>query len=241
MQKGETYLPYSLYFDPTMIILIPGIIFALLAQHMINSAYRKYSQVFSRRGLTSTAAARAILVSGGADDVRIEGIAGQLSDHYSPKEKVLRLSQGVKDSTSLAAIGIAAHEAGHALQDRDGYAFLRLRGALVPVVNFGSRASLPLLFLGMLIQSQTFVYIGLGAYFLAVVFQLITLPVEFDASRRAIAQLQAHNLLDMDELPAAKRILRAAALTYVAAAASSILQFIRLLAIAQGGNRRRNR
>lgn len=231
-------MPYSLYVDPTMVILIPGILFALYAQHRINSAYRTYSRVLSRRGLSATAAARAILVSGGADAVRIEGADGQLSDHYDPRAKVLRLSQGVRDSSSLAAIGIAAHEAGHALQDYEGYAFLRIRAGLAPVVGFSSRASFPLLLLGMLIQSQTFVYIGLGAYLLAVLFQLVTLPVELDASRRAIRLLSDHNLLDADELPAARRVLSAAALTYVAAAAASILQFVRLLALTGGGRRR---
>jgi len=223
---------YGFYFDWTMLILIPGIIMAFWAQSRISSAYRQFSRVPAKSGITGARLAQMILQSNGIYDVTIEQIPGQgLNDHYDPRNRVLRLSQGVYNSTSLAALGIAAHEVGHACQHHEEYVALKIRNTLAPVVQFGSMAAFPLLIMGMLFYSSWLVQFGIILYTLAVVFQLITLPVEFNASRRAIAALEGGGYLTYDEIPGVKRVLSAAAMTYVAAALASILQLLRLLLI----------
>ena len=208
-----------LFYDWTTIFLIPGILLTLWAQMRVNSAYNRYSRVHARCGMTGAQVAQQLLYNAGIYDVSIEVVAGKLTDHYDPSSRKLRLSQGVANSTSLAALGVAAHETGHALQHRDSYGPLVLRTAVVPTANIGSNLSWPL-------------------FSLTVLFTLITLPVEFNASRRAVAALQTGGFLTQDELPGAKKVLNAAATTYVAAALNAVLQLLRLLAI--GGRRRDN-
>ncbi|MBL4930825.1 MULTISPECIES: zinc metallopeptidase [Clostridium] len=219
------------YFDPTMIILIPGIILAMWAQSQVSSTFNKYSRVRSFNGLTGAEVARSILDSAGLFDVSIEQVRGSLTDHYNPRTKVLALSEDVYSSTSVAAIGVAAHEVGHAIQHNEKYAPLLIRNAIVPVANFGNYFSWILILIGIFFAATNLMYLGIVFFLAVVIFQLITLPVEFDASRRAIVQLEGRNLLIGDEINGAKKVLKAAAMTYVAAAANAILQLIRLLAI----------
>ncbi|MDD7793741.1 zinc metallopeptidase [Clostridium sp. 'White wine YQ'] len=219
------------YFDPTMIILIPGIILAMWAQSQVSSTFNKYSRVRSFNGLTGAEVARSILDSAGLFDVSIEQVRGSLTDHYNPRTKVLALSEDVYSSTSVAAIGVAAHEVGHAIQHNEKYAPLLIRNAIVPVANFGNYFSWILILIGIFFAATNLMYLGIVFFLAVVIFQLITLPVEFDASRRAIVKLEGRNLLIGDEINGAKKVLKAAAMTYVAAAANAILQLIRLLAI----------
>lgn len=227
------------FYDPTYIILLPAIILALYAQSRVQSTYRKFSGVSSRRGMTGAEAARMILNRNGLSDVRIEKVAGELSDHYDPRTNVVRLSAGVHDSTSIAAIGIAAHEVGHAVQHNRGYIPIKLRNAVVPVAQVASGLAFPLILLGLFISSfSALIPIGILLYTAVVAFQVITLPVEFNASHRAIETVYELGCLDADETKNAKKVLSAAALTYVAAAASAVLQLLRLMAIAGSGRRR---
>lgn len=226
--------------SPTYILVIIGALLCAAASINVSSTYKRYSQVFSARGLTAEACAEKILHSADIYDVRIERIAGSLNDHYSPAEKVLRLSDSVYGSTSVAAIGVAAHECGHALQHKYGYAPLKLRSVSVPVANFGSFFSWPVILIGLIIRKPVVARVGVILFGLVVLFQLITLPVEFNASSRALKILESENMLVGDELEAAQKVLKAAALTYVAALFSSILQLIRLLLITQGSGRDRN-
>ena len=225
------------YFDPTMLIVLPGLLLALWAQFKVNSTYSRYSRVGSRRGMTAAQAARMLLDENGLSEVRIERIGGRLSDHYDPRAKVLRLSDDVMNSTSVAALGVAAHEAGHAVQDATNYRPLMLRSALAPVVSLGSNLAIPLFLLGLIFTWEPLVNVGIILFGLVVVFSLITLPVEFNASRRALATLESGAILDSVELRGAKAVLSAAALTYVASALQSILNLLRLLVIS-GGRRR---
>ena len=229
--------PFFYYFDPPMLIVLPGLLLALWAQFKVNSTYAKYSRVSSRRGMTAAQAARRLLDENGLSEVRIERIGGRLSDHYDPRAKVLRLSDDVMNSTSVAALGVAAHEAGHAVQDATNYRPLMLRSALVPVVSLGSNLAIPLFLLGLIFTWEPLVNVGIILFGLVVVFSLVTLPVEFNASRRALATLESGAMLDSDELRGAKAVLSAAALTYVASALQSILNLLRLLVIS-GGRRR---
>ena len=230
------FFPYF-YFDPTMLILIPGIIIALWAQMRVQSNFSKYSRVPSRSGISASDMAREILASQGIYNVRVEQVRGTLTDHYDPTAQALRLSDSVGNSNSLAALAVAAHEAGHVLQHKDGYAPLMLRNAAVPVINIGSNLAIPLFIIGLIFSWQPLVQIGILLFSLVVLFSLITLPVEFNASRRAMAILETDGYLAQDELPGAKKVLSAAAMTYVASALSAILNLLRLLIISGAGRR----
>lgn len=226
---------YPFYFDTTYILILIGVALSLMASARLKSTYAKYSRVRSLTGMTGAQAAQRLLHAEGIYDVRIERISGNLTDHYSPKEKVLRLSDSVYSSTSVAAIGVAAHECGHAVQHKEGYVPLKLRGSLVPVVNIGAQISWPLIFIGIIFSSAGFlVQLGIILFSLTVLFQLVTLPVEFNASSRALAALKRHNILYAEEAKGTGKVLKAAALTYVAAAAASILQLLRLLLLFGG-------
>lgn len=217
-----------------LILVLPAVIFALWAQHQVNGTFNKYSKVRAARNVTGAQAAQAVLQAGGVYDVRIERIAGNLTDHYDPRDKVIRLSDSVYDNPSIAALGVAAHEAGHAVQHAEEYFPLRLRRAIIPVTQIGSTLAMPLLIIGLILSSMNLVYLGIAFFGFSTLFQAVTLPVEFDASRRAVAALSEGGLLSMEELPAAKKTLRAAALTYVAALAVSMAQLLRLLLVFGG-------
>lgn len=221
--------------DPTYILVIAGALLCLLAQNNVTSTYSRYSRVQSRTGITGAMAAERILRANGIYDVRVEHIQGNLTDHYDPSAKVLRLSDTVYGSTSVAAIGVAAHECGHAIQHQTGYVPLKIRGSLVPVANLGSRLCWPLIVLGLFF-SYTFVQAGIIMFCAVVLFQLVTLPVEFNASSRALQILGDSGMLYQDEISSTKKVLGAAALTYVASVASSVLQLLRLILLF--GNRR---
>lgn len=227
-----------MYFDPTYILVLIGALISMVASINVNSTYRRFSTVMSMRGVRAEEAAQRILHDAGIYDVRIERIRGELTDHYSPSEKVLRLSDAVYGSTSVAAIGVAAHECGHAIQHKVGYVPLSLRALSVPVANIGSKLSWPLILIGFLIGYTPLAQIGVILFLAVVLFQLITLPVEFNASHRALQVLKQDSMLSMDELSGARKVLTAAALTYVAALFSTILQLLRLVMIVNGGRRR---
>ena len=228
-----------MFWDPTYILVIIGAVISMIASMNVNSTYNRFSRVYAGRGLTAERVAEMILREAGIHDVRIERIRGSLTDHYSPKEKVLRLSDSVYGSTSVAAIGVAAHECGHAIQHHEGYAALKLRSASVPLANIGSMMSWPIILIGLLLGAVQLAQIGVILFTFVVAFQLITLPVEFNASNRAIRILDSSTMLTREELGGAESVLRAAALTYVAALFSSILQLLRLLILTRGGDRRR--
>lgn len=231
---------YRYYFDPTYMLVIIGVVISLLASAKVKSTFAKYSNVRSMSGLTGAQAAERILRNAGIFDVSVERISGHLTDHYDPKNKVLRLSDSVFGNTSVSAIGVAAHECGHAIQHNKEYAPLRIRTALVPVANFGATLSWPLILIGVLLSwSQTLITLGIVLFCAAVLFQLVTLPVEFNASNRAVKILASTGILSDREVSQTKQVLGAAALTYVAAAAASILQLLRLI-ILFGGNRNRD-
>ena len=227
------------YFDPTYLLVLAGLALSLIAQGAVQRVTRKYAEVPARCGLTGAQLAREMLDGAGLQDVTIERIAGNLTDHYDPASRTLRLSPPVADSFSITALGIAAHETGHAIQHRDAYAPLVLRSAAVPTVNIGSHLSWPLVLLGLVFSWQPLVTAGITLFALVVLFALITLPVEFNASRRALATLEGQGYLDAEEMPGARAVLRAAAMTYVASALSAILQLVRLLALSGRSNRRR--
>lgn len=229
---------FGYYYDPTYILVLIGALLSLWASARVNSTYNKYAKVYSRSGLTGAEAAQQILKNAGIYGVRVEHVSGNLTDHYDPKAKVLRLSDSVYGSRSVAAVGVAAHECGHAIQDNVGYAPLRLRSAFVPIANLGSKISLPLIILGFFIGLTPFIEIGIWMFVLAVLFQIITLPVEFNASSRAVQLVDSLGILRGDEVDGTRKVLGAAALTYVAAAAASILQLARLIILF--GGRRRN-
>lgn len=227
-----------MFFDPTYILIIIGIILSLGASAKVKSTFAKYSRVRSMSGLTGAQAAEKILNASGIYDVQIERISGQLNDHYDPRSKVLRLSDSVYADTSVAAIGVAAHECGHAIQHDHHYIPLTIRGALVPVANLGSTLAFPIILVGVFLSwSQTLINLGILLFSIAVLFQLITLPVEFNASRRAVARLGETGILFGDELHDTKKVLDAAALTYVAAAAATFLQLLRLIILFGGRDR----
>lgn len=229
---------YYPYFDPTYILVLIGVVISLWASAKVRSTYSKYSKVRSMSGLTGAQAAERILHSQGLYDVRIEHISGSLTDHYDPKNRVLCLSDAVYGSSSVAAIGVAAHECGHAVQDSEDYAPLRIRNSLVPVANFGTAAAWPIIVLGLIFGSSQFlVNLGILLFSLGVLFQLVTLPVEFNASGRAVQILGNTGILYGDEIGQTKKVLSSAALTYVAAAAASILSLLRLIILFGGRDR----
>lgn len=217
-------------FDPTFILLVPAILFSMYAQGKIQSAFGRYLRVRSLRGITGAEAARQILDRNGLYDINIEVINGHLTDHYDPRSRVLRLSSDVYYSDSIASIGVAAHESGHALQHANGYAPLTIRNSLVPIANIGSNLSWIFIILGFLI-SPYFIKIGIILFSAAVLFQIITLPVEFNASSRAMEQIESNSILTNEELHGARKVLSAAALTYVAATLAAVSQLLRLLII----------
>lgn len=225
-----------MYYDSTILILIPAIIFSLIAQGMVKSAFAKYNSVRNSRGLTGADAARAILDSNGLSYVRIEHISGNLTDHYDPRANVIRLSDSVYSSTSVGAVGVAAHEAGHAVQYAENYFPIRIRNGIIPVTKFGSSLSTPLVILGIALSWDFLITAGILLFCAVVLFQAITLPVEFNASARALRVLRDGNYLDGDELKGARKVLTAAAMTYVAAMVSALLSLVRLILIS---NRRR--
>lgn len=220
-----------------LILVLPAAIFAMWAQAQVSGTFNKYSRVPTRSGMTGAMAAETVLRSAGISDVRIEHISGNLTDHFDPRSKVIRLSDSVYQSSSVAAVGVAAHEAGHAVQHAVGYAPIKLRNAIIPVTQIGSTLSMPLLLIGLFLNYPPLFYAGILFFGLATLFQLVTLPVEFNASHRAIVALDEGSLLSEDELPGAKKTLRAAALTYVAALAVSVAQLLRLLLIFGRNNR----
>jgi len=232
------YFP-GLFFDPTMILLIPGIILAMYAQGKVQSTFQRYSRVLSQRGITGAQVARKILDSYGLYDVEIELTGGHLSDHYDPRSRKVRLSNEVYRGSSLASLGVAAHEVGHAIQHDTGYAPLHIRNSIIPVTQIGSTLSFPLLLLGLFMGIPALAQLGVLLFTGVVVFQLITLPVEFNASSRALAILNSEGFLSREELSGTKKVLDAAALTYVAAALMAALNLLRLLIISGmlGGRR----
>jgi Zn-dependent membrane protease YugP len=228
---------YGLFWDPTILLIIIGVVISMWASWYVNHSFKKYDQFTSRRGISGAQAARFILDTAGLQDVEIKQVSGNLTDNYNPGDKTLNLSESTYDSTSVAAIGVAAHECGHAIQDQKNYVPMRIRSAIVPAVNLGSNASFPLILLGMILgMNHTLIMIGIWLFALVVLFQVVTLPVEFNASRRAVSILASGNMLDSDEVPMVRHVLTAAALTYVAAALSSALQLLRLILIF-GNNR----
>ena len=237
---------YGYGFDWTYIVLVlPCVLLSLWASANVNSTFKKYSAQYSLRRLTGAEAAQRVLSANGVRGVRIERVGGNLTDHYDPKTNVIRLSDSVYSSTSTAAIGVACHEAGHAVQYAENYAPIKLRAAIIPITNFGSRLAMPLIMLGPVLSfienfSYFFVYLGIACFGLSLVFQLVTLPVEFNASRRAMQAIESANLLTEEEQRGAKKTLQAAALTYVAATATALAQLLRRLVLFGGRGRRRN-
>lgn len=223
--------------DWTILIVIPALIFTLWAQTSVNSAYRRYSQVRNASGMTGADAARRILNANGLYDVKIEMIPGEMTDHYDPRARVVRLSQGTHSGATVAAVGIAAHEAGHAVQHATSYGALRLRNAILPVCRIGSAAAMPLFLIGLFLAADALMLFGILAYSVVTLFQLITLPVEFNASRRAMVALERSGHFSGEEADGARCVLRAAAMTYVAALATSLLTLLRLLVLASGRRR----
>ncbi len=221
------------YFDWTMILVIPGLLLGIWAQTRVSSAFQKYSRVATRSGQSAQSVARSLLDRSGCGMVSVDQVSGSLTDHYDPRSNTLRLSTDVYGSGSVAAIGVAAHECGHAMQQHEGYAPLKLRSAIVPVVNIGSKLYFPIFLLGLLFSWEPLVYVGIGCFALTLLFSLVTLPVEFNASGRALRALREGGYLSNDELDGAKKVLDAAPLTYVASAISSLLQLVRLLIIAR--------
>lgn len=233
------YYPMYYRMDPTYVLVLIGVVLSLLASAKVKSTFAKYQRVRNYAGLTGCEAAERVLHGAGIYDVRIERVSGSLTDHYDPQNKVLRLSDSTYNSASVAAVGVAAHECGHAIQHAVNYAPIRWRGALVPVANFGSTIAWPLILIGLFItgnSSSLLINLGILAFSAAVLFHLVTLPVEFDASNRAIRILGSNGMMSREEVSGVKKVLGAAALTYVASAATAILQLLRIL-ILTGGRR----
>ena len=227
-------MPYF-YYDWTMILVIPGLLLGLYAQFKVKSTFDRYSRVRTRSGMTAEQAARMLLSRGGSANVTISRVNGSLTDHYDPRSNTLRLSDSVYGSDSVAAVGVAAHECGHALQEHDGYGLLKLRTALVPVVNIGSRLYLPIFMAGLLFSWEPLQMVGILCFGLTLLFSLVTLPVEINASKRALGMLDG--VLEAEELRGARAVLSAAALTYLASVISSALQLLRLILISRSRNR----
>lgn len=234
---------YGYGFDITYVLVIIGMLITLIASWRMKATFNKYERIASASNLTGREVAERILRTNGIYDVSIRPVSGRLTDHYDPRDKTVNLSSVIYGSTSVAAIAVAAHECGHAIQDNVGYVPLNLRSAFVPVANWGSRLAWPMIMIGIILgtgnMSNSLIQIGILMFMMAVAFQIITLPVEFDASRRAFAELKSSNILPMDEDKSARKVLFAAAMTYVAAAAAGVLQMIRLLLLFNGRGRRR--
>lgn len=242
-------MPYGFYyygFDWTyLVIILPCILISLIASSRVNSTFKRYATQISMRNITGAEAAQRVLSANGVRNVRIEHVSGNLTDHYDPKANVIRLSDNVYSSASTAAIGVACHEAGHAVQYAQGYFPIKIRSAIIPITNIGSKLAMPLILLGILVStlgnySNILIDLGIACFALSVVFQLITLPVEFNASRRALEAIDNSNLLTPEEQKGAKKTLSAAAMTYVAALAVSLAQLLRLVILFGGRGRRRN-
>ena len=239
-------MPYYYGFDWTYLVLVlPCVLLSLWASSRVNTTFQKYSRHHSIRRLTGAQAAQRVLAANGVGGVRIERVSGNLTDHFDPRTNVIRLSDSVYDSTSVAAIGVACHEAGHAVQYAVHYAPIKLRAAIIPITNIGSKLAMPLILIGILLSamgslSYTLVYLGIACFGLSLVFQLVTLPVEFNASRRAMEAIRNSGLLTEEEQQGARRTLTAAAMTYVAATAVALAQLLRLLLLYGGRGRRRN-
>ena len=235
-----------MFFDWTyLIIVMPFVLLSLWASSNVNSTFKKYANQHSMRRITGAQAAQRVLSANGVSGVRIERVGGNLTDHYDPKTNVIRLSDSVYDATSTAAIGVACHEAGHAVQYAENDAPIKLRAAIIPLTNFGSRIAMPLILAGILLTalgqfSDTLVYLGIAAFGMSLVFQIVTLPVEFNASRRAMRAIDSGNILTEEEQKGAKKTLKAAAMTYVAATATALAQLLRLVILFGGGRRRRD-
>ena len=238
------YYPYYYGFDWTYLVLVlPCVLLSLWASSNVNNTFKKYSKQYSVRRLTGAEAAQRVLSANGVHGVRIERVSGNLTDHYDPKTNVIRLSDSVYPNTSTAAIGVACHEAGHAVQYAENYGPIKIRAAIIPLTNFGSKIAMPLILAGVLMTflgsfSDTLVYLGIAAFAMSLVFQIVTLPVEFNASRRAMQAIERANILTEEEQRGARKTLKAAALTYVAATAVALAQLLRL--ILMFGGRRRN-
>ncbi len=231
------FYPYGFYMDWTYILVLIGAVISMIASARVSSTFHKYARERSLSGMTGAQAAETILHNNGIYDVRVEHVRGDLTDHYDPRTKTVRLSDSVYGSTSVAAIGVAAHECGHVMQHDENYAPLRVRTMLVPAANIGSQLGIPIILLGILFGgSSLLVNIGIWVFSLAVLFQIVTLPVEFDASRRALVCIEQYGIVTREEQAKSAKVLRAAALTYVAAAAASVLQLLRLILLF--GNRR---
>lgn len=228
---------YGMYFDPTILLGILGLILTMIASAGVNAAFARYDRVRCMAGLTGAEAAQRVLHAAGIYDVQVRRVGGKLTDHYDPRNKTLNLSDSTFASGSIAAVCVAAHECGHAVQDQKHYAPLVLRSTLVPAANFGSQLSWPIFICGLLFSVRPLVVAGIVLFSLAVLFQLVTLPVEFNASSRALRVLEDTGMLGAQEMPGAKKVLRAAALTYVAALASSLLQLLRLILLARRNDR----
>ena len=239
-------MPYYYGFDWTyLVIVLPCILLSMWASSSVNSTFQRYSKVLSNRRLTGAEAAQRVLSANGVTGVRIQRVSGNLTDHYDPRTNIIRLSDNVFDNTSVAAIGVACHEAGHAVQYAQNYGPIKLRAAIIPITNIGSKLAMPLILAGILFSflgniSYGLVYLGIAAFSLSLIFQLITLPVEFNASHRAMNAIENAGLLTLDEQQGAKKTLKAAAMTYVAATAVALAQVIRLLVLFGGRSRRRD-
>ena len=239
MYYGYGYGYRGIGIDYTYILVLIGAILCMIASARVKSTYNKYARVRSMSGMTGAQAAVEILRRSGITDVSVQRVAGELTDHYDPRTKTVNLSESTYDSPSVAAVGVAAHECGHVCQHHFGYIPLRIRTALVPVANIGSKIGLPIIFIGLIIGMTPLAEIGIWVFSLAVLFQVVTLPVEFDASHRALGMLTEYGILAEDEVDKSRKVLSAAALTYVAAAASTVLQLLRLIMIVNGGRRSR--
>ena len=230
-------MPYYFYFDPTYMLVIIGLIITLIASANVNGTFRKYDKIESRRGITAAQAARRILDANGLQDIRIERVSGKLTDHFSPKERVIRLSDATYDSASIAALGVATHECGHAVQHQVGYAPIKLRNGMVPFVNICSHLAIPIILIGLFFSAEIAMF-GVILYCAVFAFQVVTLPTETNASARAINTLYNMGILDEDELKGTKKVLNAAAMTYFASAAATALQVLRLFLLVSGNRRR---
>ena len=229
---------YGYYFDPSYLLIIAGFILVSLASWWMNSTFKKYARVLAMSRLTGRETAERVLAAAGIRNVRVQAVSGSLTDHYDPRTKIVNLSQSVYGQNSIAAVCVAAHECGHAMQDHENYAPLNFRSTLVPAANIGSQLSWPLLFAGLIFSLRPLAIAGVALFCLAVLFQLVTLPVEFNASSRALVMLENTGILSAEENEGARKVLRAAAMTYVAALASSILQLLRLIMIVNRNSRR---